>query len=478
MFEMSKHSLITLRRSTFGHFFENGEHACAYNALSMAREYFPSRYLNPIRNLENSTASSVLKRVAKPDREAVSGLITRICNSGIVVPADYDETSHYGQVKDFVFNGPRIRVMVLHLTEVCNLKCRYCFVEGQYPSVGKRETMPVNTIRASVNFFARMVADQNFTKPPSIVFYGGEPLVNWQVMKAGLEEIDMLQANGHLTPVLNKIVITNGTLITDEIARTLKEYEVSVAVSIDGPEDIHDSMRVYRGGAGSFAKAMDGIGILKAHGITPTISSVMTKQGINRLEEILDFLIDTIGAKGIGFNHVSIVPDHYPYDPVYEDSFADAILRAREHNEQQHPGTYERRMSPRIRNFRTRSLVKADCTGCGEQFSVSPEGEVGICQGFIGERLTFEGSVYDEDFDPHSEPVFQEWSLRSPLNMSECTNCPALATCGGGCPRNAHALTGSIWNVDKGFCHFARKANEWLIWNVGFSDSDYECAQQ
>ncbi|MDO6684603.1 MULTISPECIES: radical SAM/SPASM domain-containing protein [unclassified Agarivorans] len=468
MFEIKNHLKTKLRRSTFGHYFERNEHACAYNSLTMDRIYFDSSLLTFVNNLDGVIVNEILQKAPANKVEEISNLITNICNLGIIVPQEYDELSHLNLVNNSIFNGPRIRVMVMHLTESCNLKCKYCFVEGQYTGSNDRGRMSINTAKESVRFFGRIISNNVFSKPPSIVLYGGEPLLNWPAAKATLEEIKKLKSDGKLDNRTNVIIITNGTLITDNIASVLKQHDVHVAVSIDGPEEVHDKYRKTRKGKGSFGAAMRGIEKLKQHGVRPTISSVMTKDTIPRLEAVLDFFSDKLEVKGIGFNHVSIVPNQFPYDSEYEKEFANTIVRAQEYNAIKHPGVYERRMSPRIRNFRTKMLVKSDCTGCGEQFSVSPDAKVGICQGFIGERKTFGGSVYDKSFDPHMVPEFQEWSTRSPLTMEECKSCPALATCGGGCPRNAYTLTGSIWNLDKGFCHFAQKAHEWLIWNVGF----------
>ncbi len=129
-----------------------------------------------------------------------------------------------------------------------------------------------------------------------------------------------------------------------------------------------------------------------------------------------------------------------------------------------YPHVYERRMSHKVNNFVDRILQVADCTGCGNQISVSTDGQIGVCQGYMGNRKTFNNTVFDLDFDPNSDSVFQEWSMRSSFNMSECYDCPALATCGGGCPRNADFMSGSIWHRDEPLCHFAKRAQEYMLW--------------
>ena len=147
-----------------------------------------------------------------------------------------------------------------------------------------------------------------------------------------------------------------------------------------------------------------------------------------------------------------------------EEQFADAILHVQDVIQQKYPFVYERRMGHKVNMFLDKLFIKSDCTGCGEQFSVSPTGEIGICQGYMGTRKTFRKTVFDLEYNPEEDPVFIEWSKRSPLNIEKCLACPALATCGGGCPRNADMINGSIWEPDSAFCHFAKKAQTWLIW--------------
>nr|VFJ99494.1 MAG: uncharacterized protein BECKH772A_GA0070896_101644 [Candidatus Kentron sp. H]VFJ99775.1 MAG: uncharacterized protein BECKH772B_GA0070898_101684 [Candidatus Kentron sp. H]VFK04113.1 MAG: uncharacterized protein BECKH772C_GA0070978_101624 [Candidatus Kentron sp. H] len=352
--------------------------------------------------------------------------------------------------------------MVLHLTDYCNLKCKYCFIEGSISNNYKRGNMTAEVIRSSVEFFSRITIGRKFPKIPSIVFYGGEPLINWGVMKKGLQHISYLEKHGLIAPV-DKILITNATLLNDDIARDLKKHRVMVSVSIDGPKELHDINRV-TSKKGSFDKVMDGLEALRSAGITPTVSCVIGKSSILHEKDILYFLVEELGIKALGFNHVSIVPNLAAYDPEYESSFARSVLNAQDIIQSNYPNVYERRMSHKINNFIDRIIAKADCTGCGEQISISVDGDVGVCQGYMGNRKTFNNTVFDKGFDPNIDKLFVEWSNRSPLNMKECLDCIALSTCGGGCPRNADFLSGSIWNLDKPFCHFAQEAQTYMIW--------------
>lgn len=463
MFSIEKHGKERLKKSVFGHFFQREGVCCAYNALKIITIYFDATLYPYILRSTEVSAIEVLEEVPENLKQQFLSTLTAICNAHILVPLSYNELSYLEKVKKIAFGGPRIRVLVLHLTDYCNLHCRYCFIEGNIPESYERQNMAEEVIEKAIDKFGKVINGKSFPKPPSIVFYGGEPLVNWKVMKHGLEYLRRNQEKGSLPAEIDKILITNGILITSEIAKELKKHEVMVSVSIDGSKEIHDLNRVFRNGKGSFQKTMVGFRILQQAGLRPTVSCVLSKESLEHASDIIHWLVG-LGIRALGFNHVSIVPHVSSYDPVYEVNFGEALLRVQEIIQEEYPDVYERRMNHKINAFLDRRILKADCTGCGEQMSVSPDGQIGICQGYMGSRETFSGSVFDAEYDPTIDPVFIEWSQRSPLNMPQCYQCPALATCGGGCPRNADFLNGSIWEVDSAFCHFAKKAQEWMIW--------------
>lgn len=441
-----------LKFSRFSHSYERNETTCYYNALTMVTVYMPTEEAERIRRYVGALAEDC-------DRE----LLAQLRQEGMVIPEEENEEVLLDRIRDEVFHGVSIRVMVLHMTDYCNLRCKYCFIEGGQPQHYKRKVMNASTAHAAVDKFMEIVRrSENETNRPTVVFYGGEPLSNWNCVESTLDYLDTVERENGFR--FDKVVITNGTLITPSMVEVLKRYQVMVSVSLDGIEAVHNANRIDYRGEGSFQRAVDGIRILKTGGIEPAVSCVLAQEGIGKCEESIRFLVEELGITGLGFNHVSIIPGLNYYDPVYEEGFARSIIQVQELIQEKFPFVYERRMGHKVNMFIDKQLIRSDCTGCGEQISVSPLGEIGICQGYMGSRKTFSHTVFEADYFPDEDEVFQEWSNRSPLNIEACTHCPALATCGGGCPRNADMLNGSIWQVDTAFCHFAQMAQEWLVW--------------
>lgn len=440
--------------SKFFHVFVKGNQVCLYNALTMETYYTSFKKYQEIKNqIENN----------KNDEFNKSSIAKTLLSKMIIVSEDFDEINLLNKIREKIFNGVNIRVMVLQMTDFCNLKCKYCFIEGGQPKGYQRQTMNTKVARAAINkFFDIVEHDKTMNKKPTIVFYGGEPLSNWDVIKYSLAYIKKKEKEKGF--FIDRVVITNGTLITEEIAKCLKKNNVLVSVSMDGLKEIHDANRIDYNNHGSFDKAVEGLKILQNNDVESAISCVMAKNGVENCDNNVKFLIEDLGIKGLGFNHVSIIPGLNFYDKKYEEDFADAIIKVQELIQKKYPEVYERRMGHKVNSYLDKRLIKSDCTGCGEQISVSPNGQIGICQGYMGTRKTFNHTVFEKDFFPSNDPIFIEWSNRSPLNMEVCLKCSALATCGGGCPRNADMINGSIWEVDSAFCHFAKKAQNWLIW--------------
>ena len=100
-----------------------------------------------------------------------------------------------------------------------------------------------------------------------------------------------------------------------------------------------------------------------------------------------------------------------------------------------------------------------------EVLVIAPDGRIGVCQDFVKPRKYFPSSVHDADHDGLMDRLFGEWRDRSPFNMLECQECPALGICGGGCPASAELKTGDRYNIDERACHHSMQTLEWLVWD-------------
>ena len=198
----------------------------------------------------------------------------------------------------------RLRTLVLMLTTSCNLACRYCYEdreEGCVPPAGAagapREMSP-ESLRESVGF---LLDHSGENRKVSVVLFGGEPLLRFPLLRAAVREARaMANASGK---EISFSLTTNGTLLTAEIARFLKENRVSVCVSIDGPREVHDVNRPYASGLGSYDDVERGIAhLMENRSGYPMAARVTLGSGAVDVRTTFRHL------RGLGFDEVGFAP--------------------------------------------------------------------------------------------------------------------------------------------------------------------------
>jgi len=118
----------------------------------------------------------------------------------------------------------------------------------------------------------------------------------------------------------------------------------------------------------------------------------------------------------------------------------------------------------KVNSFSSQKIHPYDCAASGSrQIVIAPDGQVGICHGYIGSRKHFVGTVFDNDLIVEDTLTYKDWKKRSPITMKQCQSCVALGTCGGGCPCDAEISKGSIWELDERFCVHAKMTIDWII---------------
>ena len=152
------------------------------------------------------------------------------------------------EVKSYPMKSSEVKALCIHICHDCNFRCRYCFAdEGAYHS--KREAMSLETAKAAVDF---LIANSGKRKVLEMDFFGGEPLMNWDVVK------QLVHYGRELEKTHNKkfrfTLTTNGTLLNDEIMEFANKEMSNLVLSIDGRKSVHDNMRPHRGGQGSYDK--------------------------------------------------------------------------------------------------------------------------------------------------------------------------------------------------------------------------------
>lgn len=195
-----------------------------------------------------------------------------------------------GQQEDVAFdacaNEPRdvLPKLELMVSNDCNLNCIYCYAHGGDYGHGASQ-MHVDVAQFTID---RML--EQFSKINTVVFFGGEPLMNVPAIEAACEHFQKLHEAGKIQQMPSFGVITNGTLITDRAAALIERFHFEVTVSIDGPKEINDKLRPFNSGTGSYESIKRGVDRLRERNVTPHFEVTYTQYHLDHGASPMDVL--------------------------------------------------------------------------------------------------------------------------------------------------------------------------------------------
>jgi uncharacterized protein len=176
-----------------------------------------------------------------------------------------------------------VRLLILQPTPFCNIDCTYCYLPGR----SNKQTLRLADLSTIIH---RLVDDDMFADFVEVCWHAGEPLV------AGISYFEAaFRTIRDIIPPrvgINHTIQTNGTLIDDDWCSFFRTYDVSLGLSLDGPEHIHDRARKTRSGRGTFTRVIDAITLLKSNNVDFHIICVLTRYGLERYQEICDFFAE------------------------------------------------------------------------------------------------------------------------------------------------------------------------------------------
>ena len=351
-----------------------------------------------------------------------------------------------------------VKALCLHIAHDCNLACRYCFAEeGEYH--GRRAMMSYEVGKQALDF---LIANSGNRKNLEVDFFGGEPLMNWKVVK------DLVAYGRSQEKIHNKhfrfTLTTNGVLLNDEIMEFANKEMDNVVLSIDGRREVHDFMRPFRKGAGSydlvvpkFQKFADSRGQKKYYA-----RGTFTRHN-------LDFSKDVLHLADLGFEQISVEPVVADEKEEYALQWED-VPKICEEYDKLAKEIIKREKEGRGFNFFhfMIDLTGGPCvykrlSGCGsgtEYLAVTPWGDLYPCHQFVGEEDFLMGNVDEGIVRPEIADEFRGCSVYS---KEKCKNCFAKFYCSGGCMANSNKFHGSIHDTYDVGCEMQRKRVECAI---------------
>lgn len=370
----------------------------------------------------------------------------------------FTEDVYKAAIQEFTRHETVVKALCLHIAHDCNLACRYCFAEeGEYH--GHRELMSYEVGKQALDF---LIANSGTRRNLEVDFFGGEPLMNWKVVK------DLVRYGREQEKIHNKnfrfTLTTNGVSLNDEIMEFCNREMANVVLSIDGRKEIHDYMRPFPKGVGSydlilpkFQKFAESRNQEKYY-----VRGTFTRHN-------LDFAEDVLHLADLGFQQISV-------EPVVAPAEADYSLR-----EEDLPRIYKeydklaREMIVREKEGRgfqffhfMIDLTGGPCvykrlSGCGsgtEYLAVTPWGDLYPCHQFVGEEKFKMGDVFQGVQAPE---IREEFSHCNVYTKKKCQDCFARFYCSGGCAANSYNFHGTIQDAYDIGCELQRKRVECAI---------------
>lgn len=390
---------------------------CLYNLRSGKFAFISSQYYN--KHLRNDSAR-------KNSFEAIINPIS----SNYTFPPQLDS------------NAVNRTQLYLVLTDLCNMSCSYCRQRQDLAHTHKMMTPKV-----AIEIIKERAASSEGLK--SVVFYGGEPLMNKATFQASVKYI-----RSNLSSEISISIITNGTLIDDEIASFIAQNNIYVVLSIDGCNEEHNCYRNFNTGESAFGSIIRGLETLLKYKTRVGISCTVGKHNIRDLSKIADWFHSKYSVLNICFG----LP-HYEQNGVLTSALTvnnieSALIEAyTDHN------GFVENVYKVMRDLINGNIKTNRCPSCGGRIVALPDKTYGICTG----SLVLDGAFYFDRIEDQ-EKLARNWRLlSSPLNDSFCQGCIAYRICGGGCPFDSYSLYSNVEEKEYRRCIIMNSTINWCF---------------
>lgn len=354
--------------------------------------------------------------------------------------------------------NPVVKALCLHIAHDCNLKCKYCFAEeGEYH--GKRSLMSFEVGKKAIDF---LIENSGNRKNLEVDFFGGEPLMNFDVVKQIVEYAKGIEKDKGKN--FRFTITTNGVLLDDEILDYINKNMHNVVLSLDGRKEVNDKMRPKAGGQGTYEN------------IVPKFQKTADSRNQNNYYVRgtftafnKDFSNDVIHMAELGFKQISV-------EPVVADSKEAYALK-----EDDLPELFEEyeKLAKKMLEMKKENkefnffhfmidLTGGPCVakrliGCGsgtEYLAVTPEGDLYPCHQFVGKEEFRMGNVDEGIIKTEIREKFENLNV---YTKPSCKKCWAKFYCSGGCAANSYNSNGDFISPYEIGCELQRKRTECAI---------------
>lgn len=318
---------------------------------------------------------------------------------------------------------------MVNVSQKCNLTCSYCYVnKGSFDYDKEPHALMPSAISDEL-------VEKIFEKFPdfdtyAFHFYGGEPLINFDAIKKIVLSAEAKAKTTETTVEFH--ITTNGTLLDRKVADFMDRYRFTVYLSVDGDEKIHDEVRTYIDGRGSYRDIEENLKYVRTKPNIFLIGSSVVRKGFS-LKDAVRYL-DNMGAQQYKAERVRLSDgDVIGVEGKEYDSYLNDLKDLADHyidslSMAQRPKDY--RLSARIMQLLTKTKRNSFCPAGERMFGISGNGEIYPCALHVGRSGSILGNLLEGVMNEAQNNFFQKFGLE---NQKECGTCWTRYLCGGGC---------------------------------------------
>lgn len=335
----------------------------------------------------------------------------------------------------------------------CNLGCKYCFIGkiNNHTMICMSEQTLLNALQKFSTYL-----QEHKMKDGTVLFYGGEPTLKFNLVKKAV-------LFGKTQPVKMKFsIITNGTLLTEEYMKFIKENNIQLSISLDGPKELTDHSRIFKEYNNSvYDTVVQKIQKLRKLNIEFGLSVTLSKDALDYPQ--LKNWLSEIGVTGFGFNPLIFSQPTNEWKTYYK-RVSKFLFELRDYLVPQN--ITEERLGRKYTAFYSSTFKYNDCPARGgEQFVVTPNGDVVVCHGYWNQpHGEVCGNINKDSIKTIQQSRnYKKWKNNLTVNKQKCLKCPAIRICGGGCAYQADKVFGKQTHIDEPNCIYVKYALKELL---------------
>ena len=410
---------------------------------------------------ETADKEEIVRKISENHKNITDGDILKCIDDVAELKASGQLFSEdiYADKADVLKNkNSGIKALCLHVAHTCNLNCSYCFAaQGKYQ--GERALMSFEVGKRALDF---LIENSGNRKNLEVDFFGGEPLMNFDVVKKLVEYARSIEKEHNKN--FRFTLTTNGVLIDDDVIDFCNREMNNVVLSLDGRKEVHDRLRKDYKGNGSYDL------------IVPKFQKFVEKRGDKSYyirgtytHKNTDFTNDIFHMADLGFKELSMEPvvcapgEEYALTeddlPVLFKQYEILAKEMLKRDSENRGFTFYHYMI----DLSNGPCIYKRISGCGsgtEYLAVTPWGELFPCHQFVGDEKYSMGNIYDGVTNTKMRDRFKKCNVYS---RPECADCWAKLYCSGGCAANAYHATGDILGVYDYGCKLFKKRMECAI---------------